>query len=286
MTPRKADSYSEYSVVIQINKLSSDKDILRLLNSMKKKKSVEPVEVKKETYTPDIDVKPEIEKMRSQLKEAKQPKGFFKKFMFRWNVKKLDAELASTLKRHEEYMAKKDANDKKAEITEYKDVLAVKSWYDVQGYIKKMQVKTMKAIFCNFELRNGKHVFFTINLDNPYFDYEGGRYIIDDYYKYYNETIKMFCLDYHQDCCLPLLRKFDLNQIRETLSADEGVAEVETAINPKSLKIFMESDIIQKVMKGAELEQYMAFLKMMMLIMTVMVFITMIMTFYIKWGKK
>jgi hypothetical protein len=46
-----------------------------------------------------------------------------------------------------------------------------------------------------------------------------------------------------------------------------GITDVDTAINPVSLKLFMESDIIQKILKGEDLEKVFGFMKTMLIIL-------------------
>jgi hypothetical protein len=138
----------------------------------------------------------------------------------------------------------------------------------------------------NMELTTGKFTSFLVKLEFPYFDYENGRYILDDNYKYYHIPTNMWCLDYHQECCIPLKRKFDLNEIYNAVMADLTI-ETETSINPVSFKIFMESDIIQKVMKGAEMEQWLQFVKLLLIIICCGIVILLVMVGYViyKIGK-
>jgi hypothetical protein len=150
------------------------------------------------------------------------------------------------------------------------DLMAKRNNLDIEGWrrVWKDNKHPGQTFMVNMELRNGTHTHFMVLLSQKYYDYEEGRYIIDDIYKYYDSSWKLYCLDYHQDCCLPLKRKFDLKEIQKVVMQD-GDIDTETSIDPKSLKIFMESDIIQKVMKGAEMENWIRFIKMMLIVLVV-----------------
>lgn len=145
-----------------------------------------------------------------------------------------------------------------------------KSMLDMAGWKREWndRKKPGKTFMVNMELRNGFHTHFFVLLEHKYFDYEDGRYLIDDSFKYYNVATKIYCLDYHQDICIPLKRKIDVNGIQKKLM-DNNEIETETSIDPKSLKIFIESDIIQKAMKGAEMDEWIRFIKSMLIIITV-----------------
>lgn len=158
----------------------------------------------------------------------------------------------------------------KKEISEHINLIKKVSATDLEGYKREFKdaKKPGKTFMVNMELRNGMHTHFMVILQWGYFDYEGGRYIIDDDYKYYDVSSKIYCLDYHQDCCIPLKRKFNINAVYTAVSTSTDI-ETDTSINPKSLKTFMESDIIQKVMKGAEMEAWIKFIKLMLIIITV-----------------
>ena len=138
---------------------------------------------------------------------------------------------------------------------------------DISGWKKELKDKYNpdKTFLINMQLRNGMHTRFLVVLGDKYFEYEDGRYIIDDDYKYYDVGSRIYNLDYHQDCCLPLKRKFNMREIEKAVSSSKDV-DTETSINPKSLRIFMESDIIQKVIAGEEAEKHMKFVKFMLII--------------------
>jgi len=130
-----------------------------------------------------------------------------------------------------------------------------KSKLDLKGWYNRFKSKVMpgNVYLVNIELRNGMHDYFMITTSKEHFIYKGAAYIIDDESKYFCLGVNKFALDYHQDLSIPIKRKVPLSEIRKTISSI-GSNEVETAINPSSLRNFIESNFIQKVMKGQELD--------------------------------
>jgi hypothetical protein len=208
--------------------------------------------------------------------------GFFDKF----TKKKIDSDI-DKIKLTE--MKRKSIHDKKQLSMKVKDKLNLikrKHMLDLKGYLDERKDKKNpgQSFMVNMELRNGMHTHFLVMLAGGFFDYEDGRYIIDDNYKYYDVSSKIYCLDYHQDCSIPLKRRFNMLDVYRALEGAED-ADTETAINPKSLKIFMESDIIQKVMRGAEMENWIKFVKLMLIILTVISSVMLLLLLKIAFNK-
>ena len=115
------------------------------------------------------------------------------------------------------------------------------------------------------ELSNGEVMPFVTKISNGGFIFDGGYYIIDEKYKYYDNNAKLWCFDYHEELCFPVNKKINLGELKKKIYEDSDV-ELETAINPKSLQKFMESTVIQKLLAGAEMEDSLRRLKMFMII--------------------
>lgn len=151
-------------------------------------------------------------------------------------------------------------DSKKEYEATFKEYNTVKkgSIFDIQRWYRLFKLKTAKttAIYVNMELRNGMHIQFVAYISHPYFIWKKGLYIIDDELKYWNSTVGMFAIDYHQDLSLPIKKKVNVNEIKHTVESVGGF-EVETALNPHSLKQWLESDVVQKIIKGQELDQFM-----------------------------
>ena len=118
------------------------------------------------------------------------------------------------------------------------------------------------------ELRNGHHIHFIAYTPDEKFIYRNGTYVIDNSLKYYDISSGLWCLDYHEDIVLPIQRKIDVNHIKGTLEM-VGVTDTESAINPSTLERFIKSEVIQKVLKGAEMDEIFKFLKLMVILILV-----------------
>ena len=189
------------------------------------------------------------------------------------NEKKLkQKKLKEEIKKKEEVEIKRledEIKKNKQRIKEFNKTKP-KNWLDLKGWIIKIKDRLFpnKTFLVHMELRNGMHTQFVIMLKGNCFNYMDGIYVIDDKFKYYDVSSKLYCLDYHQDFSLPIKRKVDLNALRNAIQK-EGITDVDTAINPVTLKNFIESAVIQKVMKGEEMDQIFRFLKL----MTTLIFI-------------
>lgn len=137
-----------------------------------------------------------------------------------------------------------------------------KSVSDLKGYAKRLKYifNPDKAILVNMELTNGDHTTFIAYPHKEKFEYEGNMYIIEPEFKYYNHAARMYCLDYHKDFVLPVKRRIPIEMLRKA-TAMEGITDIENATNPSTLKRFIESEIIEKVMKGQEFEDALKMLK-------------------------
>jgi hypothetical protein len=138
---------------------------------------------------------------------------------------------------------------------------------DLKGYAKRIKYNfnTSKAMLINMELSNGDHTQFIAYPQKERFEYNKKMYIIDHQFKYYVHSAKMFCLDYHEDFVLPVKRRIPIDLMRKA-TASQGVTDIENATNPSTLKRFIESEIIEKVMKGQEFEDALKFIKFVVIV--------------------
>lgn len=164
------------------------------------------------------------------------------------------------------------------DFTAPRDLFSVRQWMDYYKYKSKMS----KAILIHMELTNGDHTHFIAYPQKEQFEHENKLYIIDSSAKYYDHAAKMYCMDYHEDLTLPIIRRIPLERIREGLRST-GITDIENACNPSSLKQFIESEIIQKVMKGQEFEDMMKTIKT-FLIITMVVVVVHLLLFIFKSG--
>lgn len=185
---------------------------------------------------------------------------------YRQDVVKLRAEQEKKKAEQMELLRRKEQST--FDFTSPRDIFSIRQWLDYYKYKSKMS----KAMLIHMELTNGDHSHFIAYPEKEQFEHEGKLYIIDSSAKYYDHTAKMYCMDYHEDLTLPIIRRIPLERIRESLRST-GITDIENAANPSSLKQFIESEIIQKVMKGQEFEDMMKTIKTMIIIIMVAVII-------------
>lgn len=227
-----------------------------------------------------------ISKIEDNINKVIPPKDWLERVFFNRILNKIKKNIniiKITIKDNDKIKSNKE---KLKIILKQLNLIKKSSILDFNGWLREWKdaKKSDKTFMINMELRNGMHTHFLTLLKNKYFIYEDGIYIIDDEYKYFDVSSKIYCLDYHQECCLPLKRRFDVKEIIQALESNEAI-ETETSIDPKSLKIFMESDIIQKVMKGAEMEEWIKFIKLMLIVIAVITSLILILLIKVVFGK-
>lgn len=133
----------------------------------------------------------------------------------------------------------------------------VEPFYTIRGLKNKWMLRQRdKIILVNMELFNGDFRTFYVPIEEEKFDFEDKTYCIDTDFLYYNYDAKVFMCDYHQGFSIPIRRRIPLKKIKDTLNAI-GDDEVEFATNPSTLKKFLQSKIIEMILKGAELDRWM-----------------------------
>ena len=162
--------------------------------------------------------------------------------------------------------------DYKTGTLKYINMTDQKGFWASMMYKFNMATKGHRAMLINMELANGDHTHFVTFIDDGKFEYHQKMYIVDDSIKYYNISSKMWCADYHEDISFPIRRKIDSEKLKKAMTAT-GVSDIDMAFNPTTLKLFIESQVIQKVIKGADLDKVMEFIKRMLIIILIVVLI-------------
>jgi len=133
--------------------------------------------------------------------------------------------------------------------------------------IIKQKKHKQKIFMILMQNRNGKYSQFTIATAAQTFTYHKGTYYIDPDMVRENVFAKMNMLFYHQDCCIPFKIDFNIGELRSKLQ--ESNSDVEKAINPITLKSFINAQVIEKVLKGAEMSNELKMIKMIVIINTI-----------------
>lgn len=138
--------------------------------------------------------------------------------------------------------------------------------FHVQGHKNNLinKFNPTKSFLINMELSNGKYAQFIIKNQDGGFIFKSGYYIINEQGKKYNESARMYSLTYHEELALPINTEIDIKKVKDEI--DNRDIELNTALNPTSLSKFMTSTVIQKLLAGAEMENALSFIKMIVII--------------------
>ena len=171
----------------------------------------------------------------------------------------------------------KEQNFEAKEVFKNYAINKKKNIFDIKGWKYKLNSKyhPLSTIKVNMELSNGEVMPFVIKILDGGFIFNKGFYLIDEKAKYYDNNAKLWCFDYHEELCFPVVKRINIGDIKNSIY-QSGDVELETAINPVSLQKFMESNVIQKILAGAELEDSMRKMKMYMIITMVISGVTLL----------
>lgn len=134
-------------------------------------------------------------------------------------------------------------------------------------YIKELYkdfMKKKRLFLVLMAMDNGKYDLITISTSEKFFIYNKGAYLIDEDFFKYNTHTKTSFLFYHESCGIPFKIDFNIDELKEKLSQAEQ--NYDLTINPRNLKGFINSQVIEKVLRGGELSKDLDFLKKLVLI--------------------
>jgi len=160
------------------------------------------------------------------------------------------------------------ANIKQAK-QEFKKIESAKKFIDIT---KKQSLFTRwmgilfekNAVYVVMQLRNGDYDFFKTYVFNQVFNYEGKTYVVDTDKKCYIKRLKLYVFFYHQDISIPLSFNVDAEHTKGEI--EKYQMDVDMMLNPETLKRFIESEFIQKVMRGADLGKDIGMIKMVVIL--------------------
>lgn len=159
----------------------------------------------------------------------------------------------------------------KAQVTENQDFKRPYRKLSIQYWREKFREKHQKksTFLIYMQLRNGKLHQFRVSTWLPYFEKYKGIYYIDPDMAREDVHSGLNVLYYHQDICAPFKINFDLDEIHQIVRKSEqedNEQAIDKALNPTSLKGFINSQVIEKVLKGQELSDEMRFIKILIII--------------------
>ena len=107
-----------------------------------------------------------------------------------------------------------------------------------------------KAIMVNMSLNNGYHTDFVVKLkyDNS-FKFDKKTYFVDSDSLYYLLSSRIWCCDFHENFSMAVKRIIPINDIKAEIQ--QKIPEIENAINPITLKNFINSKILEAIMDNS-----------------------------------
>lgn len=203
----------------------------------------------------------------------RESKSFRKKLI---RLKRLRDEKKRIEKEAQESFQKQKEHHTQVMASKY-DFFKKKNFFDFKTMIQNWRINKFakSAILVNMELANGDHIHFVGFIKKEKIEWNNKTYIVDHYAKYYDHAAKMYCLDYHESFTLPIIRKIPVSAMQKAV-ASTGITDIEMACNPATLEQFIVSEVIEKVMKGQELEDALKFVKMMVIFILIAVVIHLI----------
>lgn len=143
-----------------------------------------------------------------------------------------------------------------------------------KGLLRRLKISKNpdKLLDVTMYLRNGEKTQFIAVMDDdrPSFTYQDSTYIVDEKALMYNLGSKMYSAVYHQDIAIPFIQTIPVSKVKDAIE-EAGVTDIDNAIDPHSLKRFMESNIIQNAMQGVEMMKILNFMKTLLLLILVIV---------------
>jgi len=157
---------------------------------------------------------------------------------------------------------------------------------NISNFIKKINYNRYRNynLIANIERLNGETITIYVKAEYNGFVFNKKRYIIDTTYKYYNQTFKNYCLDYHEEFTLPINKKVEVDKIREQINAvdKDGVKliQVSNMVNPYILEQFVNSNLAEGILKGNKINEVLKFLKLWVLVGTIVSCIMLLLFMY------
>ena len=119
--------------------------------------------------------------------------------------------------------------------------------------------KLIDEIIVNMEFVNGTHDRFIVDGTKEWFEFKDGYYVIDGSLKYWCGGSGRFELDYHQNFTSPIRREWDIAGLRDAITETHRVQGKDFEImstNPRNLKVFIDSKVVEGVMRGQQLQEF------------------------------
>lgn len=126
-------------------------------------------------------------------------------------------------------------------------------------------IRRHATLLIRMKLRNGKTTEFFIANDLPFFLYMKGTYIIDSNMVHEDIPSGYMCLQYHQDCALPVSMTVDVEKVKDAVPED-----VALNVNPQILQDTVEAQVVKATMAGGILDKQIQKMVIFLIVLLVM----------------
>ena len=149
------------------------------------------------------------------------------------------------------------------------------SWFSIEGIKKKwaLRHKKHKLCFVRMRLLNGKTRSFIAYEDADGFYYDKGKYLYVPETKEDDIDLGMALYNFHEGFSLSIGVKLPIEEIKKIMISGRtmlNVKDIEYSTSPKLLKEWLQSSIIEAILKGNKLMEAVNFLKIMSIIQLIL----------------
>lgn len=135
--------------------------------------------------------------------------------------------------------------------------LSVQGVIQLWTHLRKYQ----QRLFIIMHKNNGMIDLQYVYTNSDKFEYNNGMYVIDKDYMRWSDGLNCFVAQYLECSALPINLEFDEKSTLEVLKENLAHTRVQMNVEPKILYSTVRSEVIQKLMRGEQLEKFFNFLR-------------------------
>jgi hypothetical protein len=152
------------------------------------------------------------------------------------------------------------------------NLLSPFAWWNWFFHAKKFK----RRLYVIMHKENGYMEMFYAYYMGNLFQYQEGLYIVDEDRLRWNDSLKTFVAEYYEGISVPVQLQRFKTPTKKYLEEAMADSQVEMNLNPNVLYQTVKTEMVQKVMKGEELEKFMNFIKRLLMFVLAGVVITVI----------
>ena len=240
-----------------------------------KKKIDSTKEQLKEFEKQEKELQKKIDKELKELevqKAIKEIDAIDKKIKVKEEIKVVEVPKVKEVVKEENKIIPLSERTKLANKTSAKDtkIVDISQEKVLEGNIKAKVMNYLHPndqILINMEMDTGDYRTFYVVLTDETFNYKGRSYVIDTQLKYFNTSLKTYCLNYHQSLSIPIFQRYDIHKIKEGIcSLDDSLS---TSLNPLVLVNALESKVVKDVVAGSSFEEALKLFKILLIVIAI-----------------